>query len=142
MRKTTAGALLAIGMVALSGCATYPAASTLPDGQYAGSSQPETDGTVGKVRFTIKGGQVVDAEFRLYDKDGTIHDENYGKTASGTVDTEFYQRAQDAISAEQRYVQQFQKTGDQNQVDRVAGASLSHRLFLDAVQAAMDTAQK
>ena len=64
MRKTTAGALLAIGMVALSGCATYPAASTLPDGQYAGSSQPEEDGTVGKVRFTIKGGQVVDAEFR------------------------------------------------------------------------------
>lgn len=142
MRKTTVGALLAIGMVALSGCVSYPAASTLPDGQYEGSSQPEDDGTIGKVSFTVKHGQVVDAEFRLYDKDGTVHDKNYGKTASGTVDTEFYQRAQDAISAEQRYVQQFKKTGDQNQVDRVAGASLSHRLFLDAVQSAMDTAKK
>ena len=142
MRKVTAGALLAIGMVALSGCGSYPAASTLPDGQYAGSSQPEEDGTVGKIRFTIKHGQVIDAEFRLYDKDGTAHDENYGKTASGGIDTEFYQRAQSAISAEQRYVQQFQKTGDQNKVDRVSGASLSHRLFLDAVQTAMEAAQK
>ena len=52
------------------------------------------------------------------------------------ADEQFYQRAQNAVAAEKQYVSEFKETGDQSQVESVAGASLSNRLF----QAAIDDA--
>jgi Major membrane immunogen, membrane-anchored lipoprotein len=129
----------AVGTFLLSGCGgTDPAASTLPDGEYTGQSAAESDGTYGVVTFTVAGGQVTDASFVVHDEDGTPHDEDYGLGSDGTpADQQFYQRAQNAIAAEREFVTDFEETGDQNQVESIAGASLSHRLFMDAVAEAI-----
>jgi major membrane immunogen (membrane-anchored lipoprotein) len=95
------------------------------------------------VTFSVSGGAVTDASFLVYDEDGTPHDEDYGLGSDGTpADQEFYQRAQNAIAAEKEFVSEFEETGDQNQVEAIAGASLSHRLFLDAVADAVADAQQ
>lgn len=45
---------------------------------------------------------------------------------------------QNAIKAEQNYVSQFEEVGDQNEVESIAGASLSYRVFLGAISVAID----
>lgn len=134
----------AVATVILGGCSgssAQLAASTLADGCYTGTSQPETDGSYGVVSFCVGDQAVTQASFVVYDADGTAHDEDYGLGSDGQpADQTFYQRAQNAIAAEQEYVAQFEETGDQEQVEMVAGASLSHRLFMAAVTAAMESA--
>lgn len=137
-----AGLALAVSALALGGCASgsYPGdpANTLPDGDYTGQSVPEADGSYGIVNFTVEGGQVTAADFTMFDQDGTPHDENYGLGAGGVpADEAFYQRAQNAILAEQGYVSQFVEVGDQDEVETIAGASLSYRAFRSAVSDAV-----
>ena len=145
IKKTHAGLMLAaaIGAAVLGGCggggdASTPAAS-LPDGTYFGQSDPEDDGSYGVVSFTVSAGTISDASFIMYDDDGTPHDKEYGLGSDGQpADEAFYQRAQNAIKAEQSYVSQFDEVGDQNEVEAIAGASLSYRVFLDAITVAID----
>ncbi|MFZ1382654.1 MAG: FMN-binding protein [Scrofimicrobium sp.] len=140
-----AGLALAVSTIALGGCAggSYPGdpANTLPDGEYSGQSVAETDGSYGIVNFTVTGGKVTAADFLMFDQDGTPHDENYGLGSDGTpADEAFYQRAQNAILAEQGYVSQFVEAGDQDAVETIAGASLSYRAFRSAVSDAITNA--
>ena len=133
----------AIGTFLLGGCGgAEPAASSLADGHYTGQSATESDGSYATVAFTVSGGTVTDASFVVRDADGTPHDENYGLGSDGKpADQQFYQRAQNAIAAEHEFITQFEQTGDQNRVEAIAGASLSHRLFLDAVAEAIGGSQ-
>ena len=114
-----------------------------PDGQYRGSSAPDDQGAIGSVEFTISGGVVTEAGFVVTDADGTPHDEDYGlsKTTGKPVDDAFYQRAQAAVAAEKKYVEQFKEVGDADEVDVIAGASLSHRQFVEAVTDALSKAE-
>lgn len=137
-RKAAALLLMpVVGAALLSGCGSSQAAKDLPDGSYTGKSQVESDGSYGVVKFTVKANTVSNASFVIHDKDGTPHDKNYGRNSS---DQSFYQRAQNAVAAEQKYVTQFEETGSQGQVEKIAGASLSYKLFNDAVEAAISEA--
>ncbi len=144
MRKCDAALMLAglVGTLVLSGCGGSSAvASSLPDGDYSGQSEAESDGSYGVVNFTVSSGSVTAAGFVIYDADGTAHDENYGLGSDGKpADQQFYQRAQNAVAAEKQYVSEFEETGDQSQVESVAGASLSYRLFRAAVDDAITNA--
>lgn len=135
---------LAIGAAVLSACGGSDAgdpANTLADGVYSGQSEPESDGSYGIVTFTVAAGMVTDASFMMFDEDGVPHDENYGLGADGTpVDDAFYQRAQNAIEAEKQFVTEFVESGDQNDVESIAGASLSYRLFRSAISDAIASA--
>lgn len=146
MRKTDATLMLAaaIGTMLLSGCVPKSApVSELPDGSYTGQSEPETDGSYGIVDFTISGGKVADVSFIIKDKDGTPHDENYGLGSDGTpADKTFYQRAQNAIEAEKSYMSQLKETNNQNEVESIAGASVSYRVFLGAIRDAVESANE
>ncbi|MFT3889338.1 MAG: FMN-binding protein [Arachnia sp.] len=133
----------AVGIAAFSGCGQSMTAADYPDGTYRGSSAPDDQGAVGTVEFTIEGGAVVQASFVITDADGTPHDENYGlsKATGKPVDKAFYQRAQAAVEAEQQYVTMFKEVGDADEVDVIAGASLSHRQFVEAVTDALSRAR-
>lgn len=132
-----------LGMVAFSGCAQSMKAADYADGDYRGSSAPDDAGAIGTVEFTISAGAVTRASFVITDADGTPHDENYGlsKATGKPVDQAFYQRAQAAVAAEQQYVAQFREVGDADEVDVIAGASLSHRQFVEAVTDALSRAE-
>lgn len=129
----------ALGVVAFSGCGQNMKASEYPDGSYTGSSAPDDDGAIGTVKFTIKDKTITTASFVITDADGTPHDADYGlsKSTGKPVDDAFYQRAQAAIAAEKEYVKQFREVGDADEVDIIAGASVSHRQFVEAVADAL-----
>ncbi|MGC3955964.1 MAG: FMN-binding protein [Propionicimonas sp.] len=132
----------AVGVVAFSGCAQSVKVADYPDGEYRGVSAPDDAGAVGNVEFTISGGRVTQASFVVVDPDGTPHDQDYGlsKATGKPVDEAFYQRAQAAVKAEQQYVTRFKEVGDADQVDVIAGASLSHRQFVEAITDALSHA--
>lgn len=134
------GVAAALGIALFSGCGSpVPTAAELPDGAFRGTSAPDDQGAVGTVEFTVADGAIVEASFVVTDPDGTPHDEDYGlsKSTGRPVDEAFYQRAQAAVAAEQGYITQFKQTGDLSQVDVIAGASLSHRQFVEAVEDAL-----
>ncbi|MCW5951492.1 MAG: FMN-binding protein [Propionibacteriaceae bacterium] len=133
----------AVGVVAFSGCSQSMKVADYPDGAYRGSSAPDDQGAVGTVEFTISAGAITQASFVVTDADGTPHDENYGlsKATGKPVDQAFYQRAQAAVAAEQQYVEQFREVGDADEVDVIAGASLSHRQFIEAITDALSHAE-
>ncbi len=142
MKKSGQAVALAamVSVAVLGGCTSYSAASAseYPDGEYFGTSKPDRDGASGEIRFTLEGGKVVQASFMIVDADGTIRDENYGKGAGGEiVDEEFYRLGQNALAAEAEYVTQFEETSDQHEVDAIAGASLSYRHFMSAIDNAL-----
>ncbi len=132
----------AVGVVAFSGCGQSMKVTDYPDGDYRGTSAPDEAGAIGTVAFTLSGGRVTQASFVITDPDGTPHDENYGlsKATGKPVDEAFYQRAQAAVAAEQEYVARFKEVGDADQVDVIAGASLSHRQFVEAITDALSQA--
>lgn len=124
-------------MTLLTGCSSSLPASECPDGTYRGESAPSSDGEYATIEFTVEGNQVVSATFTVIDQDGNPHDSEYGRISGGSGDDQYYQRAQHAVSAEDEYAQQFVEVGDADQVDLIAGASISHDLFLDAVENAV-----
>lgn len=136
------GVAAALGVVLFSGCSQPTTIAGLPDGTFAGASQPDDQGAVGHLSFVVKDGTIVEASFVVKDADGTPHDQEYGlsKASGQPVDDAFYQRAQAAVAAEQQYVAQFTEVGDADQVDVIAGASLSHRQFVEAVEDALSRA--
>lgn len=129
----------ALGVATLTGCGLSMSAADHPDGVYRGESAPDDAGAVGAVAFTISDGVITEASFVITDADGTPHDESYGlsKATGEPVDEAFYQRAQAAVAAEQQYVAQFTEASDADEVDVIAGASLSHRQFVEAVTDAL-----
>ena len=138
-RATVFALAAAIGIVAFSGCAQSMKVADYADGSYSGASAPDDAGAIGTIQFTISGGRVVEASFVITDADGTPHDENYGlsKSTGKPIDQAFYQRAQAAVAAEQEYVARFKEVGDADEVDVIAGASLSHRQFIEAITDAL-----
>lgn len=134
------GIAAAVGIMLFSGCSSpLPTAAELPDGTFRGTSSPDDQGAVGAIEFTVHDGVITSASFVVTDPDGTVHDADYGlsKSTGEPVDEAFYQRAQAAVAAEQVYVTQFKEAGDVDQVDVIAGASLSHRQFVEAVEDAL-----
>lgn len=132
------GALtLAVASTLLTGCSQTLDASVCKDGTYEGQSQPAPDGQHAVIKFTVKGKKVTTAKFTVIDEKGRPHDGEYGKTATGDTGGKFYQRAQRAVGAEPQYAQKFVETSDAAKVDTIAGASISHGLFQDAVADAL-----
>lgn len=105
---------------------TYSALSTIKD-ERGGSA---------KVTLTIKGGEITAVDFILYDKDGKVKDETYGKAEGGAL----YKRAQEALSTAKEYAAQLLAKQKIEDVDAIAGATMNYDLFKNVVEEALNMA--
>lgn len=108
----------------------------LRDGNYSHQSSPDENGGYATVNITILDGKIATCEQTLYDKDGNVKDENYGKLLNENL----YKVAQAAIKAAGQYPVKLIETQDIDQVDAVTGATQSHALFVECVKAIMERA--
>lgn len=145
MNKTLSIAVVAFALVACMGLAacggggsasykdgTYTARSSVYEGDDEGGSG------YGEITITIKDGKITDAEFLTYEPDGTLKDENYGKTANNNQD--FYNKAQKAVAACTEYANKLVQTGSPSSVDVISGATISYDEFQEAADAALNEA--
>ncbi len=148
MKKEMMGSLVLglclLGLTACGGSENYR------DGTYTGKSDVyvnEEDGSeagsgYGQVEVTIQGNKITACTYKSYQKDGTLKDENYGKDTDGQVAMrDWYNKAQKAVAACDKYAEELVYTGDIDQVDVISGATINHDNFVDAVNKALDQAK-
>ena len=113
---------------------TYTAQSSVYDGDDQGGSG------YGVITLTVKDGKISEAEFLTYEPNGTLKDENYGKTANNNQD--FYNKAQKAVAACKQYAADLVAKGSVDNVDVISGATISYKEFQEAADAALAEASK
>jgi major membrane immunogen (membrane-anchored lipoprotein) len=112
------------------------------DGVYSGKSGADDTGAWGEVTITIAGERVSGCQFITRQKDGTPKDENYGKVNGEISNQDYYDKAQLAVRAMERYAKTFQETGDLKKVEAVSGATIAFDQFNEAVEMALEKARK
>ncbi|MDR2427000.1 MAG: FMN-binding protein [Endomicrobium sp.] len=112
------------------------------DGIYKGLSGKDDRGAYGEVSITFNKGKISDCIFVTYQKDGKIKNEDYGKVNGEISNREYYDKAQLAVDAMEQYAQQLVEVQKLSKVDVIAGATVAHEQFLDAVEDAFRQAKK
>lgn len=138
--------LMCAGMLtaALTGCGDEN--RTYKDGVYTGKSDiisgdEEGNGNgYGEVTITIKDNLITDCEFKTYEENGTLKDENYGMVDGEIKNRDYYNKAQKAIKGSEEYAKNIVKTGKLSDVDSISGATYSYDQFTGAVNDALDKA--
>ena len=146
MKRRSAIAFAAVLALALTGCG----AKTYADGTYTAQSQEyvnddedETAGNgYGVVTLTITDGKISACEFKTYELDGTQKDEDYGKENGEIANKDFYNKAQKALAACDKYAQALVEAGDLSGVDAISGATVNYNEFREAVGEALKQAQQ
>lgn len=151
IRKTVIAVVIAGAMAAvpLAGCSsnTDPVNVSYADGVYEGTSQVyegDSDGSAagyGVVKITISDGKITDCEYHTYEPDGKLKDEDYGKKNGEVANKDFYNKAQRAVQACQKYAEQLAATGDIGSVDAISGATISYNEFKEAAEDALGKAR-
>jgi major membrane immunogen (membrane-anchored lipoprotein) len=135
--KRTAVVICAL-CLALTGCGK----TALTDGVYEGTSGPDETGAWGVVSVTVREGKIAACGFITWQKDGTVKGEDYGKINGEISNPGFYEKAQLAVRAMERYAKQFAETGKLEKVEAVSGATISHDQFMEAAEMALKKARE
>jgi major membrane immunogen (membrane-anchored lipoprotein) len=141
MNKRRVFSLLAVSLAALlfaAGCGN----SGYSDGTYTGRSGPDDDGAFGEAALTIAGGKIAECRFVTRRKDGSIKDENYGKINGEISNRSYYDKAQLAVAAMEKYALDLSRTGNLKDVEAVSGATIAYNQFREAVEEALEAAKK
>ncbi len=107
------------------------------DGTYKGVSTDEENGSSMEVEITIKDGEISACTLVAYDDKGDVKDENYGKDAGDAL----YKKAQRAVDGIKQYPDLLVEAGNLEDVDAVAGATVSCKQFKLAAKAALKEAE-
>ena len=147
MKKLTYAVISAAGLLLLSGCGgsavtyndgTYEARSA----EYVNDDGSEEGNGYGIVTVTISGGSITDCTFKTYELDGTQKGEEYGKKQGSVANKDFYNKAQKAVAACDKYAEALVLSGDPGQVDAISGATVNYRQFIEAADAALAQAER
>ena len=145
------------------------------DGTYTARSDVRTEEEAGyaagygEVTITITDGKITACDFKTYDVDGNLKDEDYGRYVpeepeeentdvtdgeeedegeenneqdTPDVDTEgMYTDAQFAVSAAQKYAEMLAESGSLEKTDAISGATYNYSEFKEAVSKALEQAR-
>jgi major membrane immunogen (membrane-anchored lipoprotein) len=143
MRKktvTAAAAVMAAAMF-LAGCKdSSPVKKTYKDGVYTAVSGEDERGAYGEVTITVESGKITNCKFVTWQQDGTVKGEDYGKINGEISNREYYDKAQLAVKAMDKYASDLVKEQTPDKVDAVSGATVSHDQFVEASRAALKDA--
>ena len=145
MKKILAFICAALILTAVcAGCGS--ASRTYKDGTYTGKSgvysgDEEGNGNgYGEVTITIKNNVITACEFKTYEENGTLKDDDYGKIDGEIKNRDYYNKAQKAIKGSEAYANAIIGKINPEEVDSISGATFSYDQFTDAVFDALDKA--
>ena len=147
MKRMLIAAAAVMALSALAGCGSAPVSYT--DGTYEARSAEyiNDDGSedgngYGIVKITISGGAISDCTFITYELDGTEKGEDYGKKQGSIANKDFYNKAQKAVGACEKYAEELVLSGDPKSVDAISGATINYGQFVEAAENALAQAVK
>lgn len=148
-----AGVAVASCGILMAGCGG--GSKSYADGTYTGQSSVYTAADLGiededdddeaangygVVEITIEDGAVTSCDFTTYEENGDLKDEDYGMIDGEVKNRDYYNKAQKAIQACDKYEEQLVETGNIDDVDVISGATINYHNFVDAVDAALSQA--
>lgn len=154
MRKIMTGGLFLVALLALAGCgqekkpeSAKPAAaafdmSKAKDGTYTAESATDSHMGRGRLTVVIKDHKIVAADFIGLTPDGAVKDNTYGMTNGEVKDERKYKIAQSALKANNSYAAQLLETQKPEEVDAIAGATVSYDQFMETAQNVLEQSQK
>ena len=99
-------------------------------------------GGTAEVEIKIEEGKIVECTFLSYEKNGNLKGSEYGKVDGVIKNVGLYKIAQASILRATEYGQKLIETQNIDDVDVIAGASISYKLFKDAVENALQDAMQ
>ena len=117
---------------------TYEARSA----EYVNEDGSDAGNGYGIVTVTIKDGAIADCTFKTYELDGTQKGEDYGKKEGSVANKDFYNKAQKAVAACDKYAEALVLSGSVNEVDAISGATINYQQFVEAADAALAQAEQ
>ncbi len=145
MKKILAVICAALMIAAVcAGCGSV--SCTYKDGTYTGKSgvysgDEEGNGNgYGEVTITIKNNEITSCDFKTYEENGTLKDDDYGKIDGEIKNRDYYNKAQKAIKGSEAYANAIIGKINPEEVDSISGATFSYDQFTDAVFDALDKA--
>ena len=140
-------AFICAALMIASVCAGCGSVSrTYKDGTYTGKSgvysgDEEGNGNgYGEVTISIKDNKITACEFKTYEENGTLKDDDYGKIDGEIKNRDYYNKAQKAIKGSEAYANAIIGKINPEEVDSISGATFSYDQFTDAVFDALDKA--
>ncbi|EMB21928.1 FMN-binding protein [Treponema denticola] len=113
------------------------------DGVYKSFANIKDDwGGTAEVEIKIKEGKIVECTFLSYEKNGNLKGPEYGKVDGVIKNMGLYKIAQASVLRAAEYGQKLVETQNIDDVDVIAGASISYKLFKDAVENALQGAMQ
>jgi major membrane immunogen (membrane-anchored lipoprotein) len=111
------------------------------DGTYTGTSSPDDDGAFGEVTLIVTEGKITSCVFVTRQKDGTIKDQDYGKINGEISNQSYYEKAQLAVAAMEKYAEDLGRFGNLDSVEAISGATIAYGQFQEAVEEALASAK-
>ncbi|UTY33549.1 FMN-binding protein [Treponema putidum] len=113
------------------------------DGVYKSFANIKDDwGGTAEVEIKIEEGKIVECTFLSYEKNGNLKGPEYGKVDGVIKNMGLYKIAQASVLRAAEYGQKLVETQNIDDVDVIAGASISYKLFKDAVENALQGAKE
>ena len=113
------------------------------DGVYKSFANIKDDwGGTAEVEIKIEEGKIVECTFLSYEKNGNLKGSEYGKVDGVIKNVGLYKIAQASILRAAEYGQKLVETQNIDDVDVIAGASISYKLFKAAVENALQGAMQ
>ena len=113
------------------------------DGVYKSFANIKDDwGGIAEVEIKIEDGKIVECTFLSYEKNGNLKGPEYGKVDGVIKNMGLYKIAQASVLKAAEYGQKLIETQNIDDVDVIAGASISYKLFKDAVENALQGAMQ
>jgi major membrane immunogen (membrane-anchored lipoprotein) len=137
MKKKFVCMIVFFCLVFFSGCG----GAVYQDGTYTGKSSKDDTGAWGEISIVIENGRVTGCTFLTYQKDGSVKDQDYGKVHGEISDRAFYDKAQLAVRAMEKYAGEFGRTGNLKSVEAVSGATIAWNQFNEAAETALAAAK-
>ncbi len=112
------------------------------DGTFTGKSAQNSEGWYQELTITIEDHKITAVKNVGFNKDGSVKDENYGKTNGKIENKVYYNKAQAALKANVSFAEALLQKQEVNKVDGISGATESYKMFFDAAQKALEAADK
>ncbi|MDR3259310.1 MAG: FMN-binding protein [Fusobacteriaceae bacterium] len=132
--------ILLLALFLISACNESNRQFAYKDGTYIGKSREDDTGAYGEVTIIITSGQISSCKFVTWQADGSIKDMEYGKVNGEVSNKDYYNKAQLAVDAMEKYAKQYEQTKKTKNVDVIAGATIAYDQFLEAVNSALKDA--
>jgi major membrane immunogen (membrane-anchored lipoprotein) len=137
--------IFALSATSLAGCGSTRYADGIYTGQSSVYESEDEDGNgngYGVVTITIKDNQITECTFETYEPDGTLKDSDYGMQNGEIANRDYYNKAQKAIAACEKYAESLVETGDVDEIDAITGATINYNNFEEAVKDALKQAEE